>query len=184
MKIISTLIVMLFMTPLHAKIYKCMAKGNTTYQQTECKQAGAEFTPLKDISIKQQKSAVKELTTDIEVITEKKKIQKEADDKERQLRTEEDKANAIYENARANKMQAEEMARQTNVLQDNNRLLRNQPGLYPYSPVIKPRPVKPIVNPLPTRATPVLPASRPPAAPTRPAPTPLSERAQPLPINR
>lgn len=181
MKIIITLVVTFFLTPVHAKIFKCINSGNTTYQQTECKRKGTEFTPVKDITTKQQTSAVKKLTSDIETGNEKKKLQKEVDDKERLLRAQEDNANAALENAMANRAQAEEIARQTKVLKENNGQLRN---VYPFSPIVKQKPALPIVNPLPDRPT--LPTPSSPSQPlsNRPVPTPLSERAQPLPMNR
>jgi len=164
MKIISALIFLFFFTPASAQIYKCIVNGNTTYQQTQCKQAGNEFTPKTDISIEQQQSAVDKLDAELKTISEQEKIQKSLDDKERLIRAKE-------ENAKANRAQAEETARQTEAIKESNkRDNRDRDPLYyyPYRPIAKPKPGHPIVRPLPSR----------------PAPTPASSRPQPLPSSR
>ncbi|NOQ13854.1 MAG: hypothetical protein GQ583_05140 [Methyloprofundus sp.] len=156
MKIINLLIFIFSISPAYAEIYKCIENGNTSYQQTQCKQTGTEFIPAKDISTKQQEAAVEKLSTDLEANAEKKKIQKEADDKERLLRAQENNADASYENAKAIRAQAEATARQTDALENNNNYLRDQPYFYPLRPVVKPLPSHPIEKPLPARPVPKL----------------------------
>ena len=136
MKIISTLILLLAITPVRATIYECEENGIKSYQQFPCKQGGKEFTPPKDISPEEQKAAVKKLDKDIAVMAEQKKIKKEADDKERLIRAQEEKADAAYQNARANEAQ---------VLQ-NERRSEEIGNLRPYNYPIQP--VRPVPEPL------------------------------------
>ena len=136
MKIISTLILLLAITPVRATIYECEENGIKSYQQFPCKQGGKEFTPPKDISPEEQKAAVKKLDKEIAVMAEQKKIKKEADDKERLIRAQEEKADAAYQNARANEAQ---------VLQ-NERRSEEIGNLRPYNYPIQP--VRPVPEPL------------------------------------
>lgn len=150
MKILTALIFVLFVTPAYAEIYKCIVNGNTTYQQTQCKKVGSEFIPEKDISLEQQKSAIKKLDMDVKALDAKKQQQKVADDKEREIRAQE-------KNAQANKAQAEETARQTKAIEESNANNNNNNNNrdYPYYyPITKPKPGHPIVKPPPTRPTP------------------------------
>ena len=146
MKIIISLIFILSISPAYAEIYKCIENGNISYQQTQCKNKGAEFMPSPDISIEQQEAAVKKLDADLQVIGEEKKLQKEQDDKDRLIRAGED-------NARANRLQATEAARQTKALEkSNNRIVSPS---YPYRPILNPLPsqqkLRPIVKQRPSR---------------------------------
>ncbi len=141
MIIIISLIFILTISPAHAKIYKCIDNGQTSYQQTQCKQPGTKFSLEDDISIEQQQAALKKLNADLEAIAEKKKLQKEEDDKERLLRAQED-------NAKANKAQAEETAQQTDAIENSNKRQINQPYYLPYRPIIKPLPEHPIAKPM------------------------------------
>ena len=143
MKFITSLIFILSISPAYAEIYKCIENGNISYQQTQCKQKGAEFILEQDISIEQQEGAVKKLTADLEAIAEKKNIQKEAADKERLLRAQEDNVDANYANARANREQAKKIEEQTEVMK------RNRPLYSPYRFRAKPLPTQPAPNPLP-----------------------------------
>ncbi len=131
MKTITTLIFILSISPVYAEIYKCIENGNTIYQQTQCKQSGAEFILEPDISIEQQEAAVKQLDSDLEAITEQKKLQKEAGNQNRLLRAEED-------NARANRAQAEETARQADAIEKSNKRIVSPS--YPYRPLLNPLP--------------------------------------------
>lgn len=149
MKISVTLIFLLFLTPAYAEIYKCRKNGSTSYQQTQCKQTGTEFALKKDISIEQQEAAEKKLTADLELIAEKKKLQKEADDKERLIRAQEENAKATYENAKASKAQAEETARQTKAIENRNNTPTYYSPYYPKRPIQKPMPKPPIARPAP-----------------------------------
>jgi hypothetical protein len=83
MKIITTLILVLAISPVYAEIYKCEVNGIKSYQQFPCKRGGKEFTPPKDISQEEQKAAVQKLDKEIAAQAETNKLQKEADDKER-----------------------------------------------------------------------------------------------------
>lgn len=142
MKIITTIILVLAISPVYAEIYKCEENGSISYQQFPCKHTGGEFKPLKDISEAEQKSAVEKLNKEIAIQAEQKQLEKEADDKERMIRAEEEKADAAYQNARANKAQVLQNARQAEQIG-----IRNQ-GLRPIAPV---SPIRPIPVPLPDR---------------------------------
>lgn len=144
MKIIISLILIISISPVYAEIYKCIENGSISYQQTQCKQTGTKFTPQKDISIEQQEEAVKKLTADLEAIAEQKKLQKEADDKERLIRSEEDKA-------RASRALAEATTRQTDAIKNRNNPPNNQPSYSPYYPIVRPLPDHPEAKPLPAR---------------------------------
>jgi hypothetical protein len=152
MKIITTLILTLAISPVYAEIYKCEVNGVKSYQQFPCKQGGKEFTPLKDISLEEQKSAVKKLDKELAVQAEQKKIQKEADDKERLIRAQEEKADAAYQNAQANKEQVLQNERRSQEIGYGYR--RPYYPIVPVNPIERPinpieRPVNPIANPLP-----------------------------------
>ena len=143
MKIITTLILVLAISPVYAKIYQCEVNGIKSYQQFPCKRGGKEYTLPKDISPEEQKAAVRKLDKEIAAQAEAKQLQKEADDKERLIQAQEENADAAYQNARANKAQ---------VLLDEQRSqdINRRPYYYPERP-INPieRPVNPITNPLP-----------------------------------
>ncbi len=141
MKIIVSLIFILALSPVNAKIYKCIENGNTSYQQIQCKQTGKAFALEQEISIEQQEIAVKKLSDDLEAIAEKKKLQKEEDDKERLIRAQEDTAKATQD-------QAKETARQTDAIKNNNQQNNNQHYYSPYLPIIKPHPKHPVAKPL------------------------------------
>ena len=150
MKIIPTLILILATSPVCAKIYECEENGLKSYQQFPCKQGGKEFTPRKDISPEEQKAAVEKLDKDLANIAEQKKIKKEADDKERLIRAQEEKADAAYQNAQANKAQ---------VLQNERRDQEIGYGYRrPYYPIGPVNPVERPVNPI---ERPVNPIARP-----------------------
>ena len=145
MKIITTLILSLAIAPVYAEIYKCEENGITSYQQFPCKNAGEQFTPLKDISEEEGKAAVEKLDKHLAIQAEQKKIKKETDDKERLIRAQEEKADAAYQNAQANKAQ---------VLQNERRSEEIGYGyrrpIYPIGPVNPiERPVSPIARPVP-----------------------------------
>lgn len=150
MKIITTLILVLAISPVYAEIYKCEVNGIKSYQQFPCKRGGKEFTPPKDISQEEQKAAVQKLDKEIAAQAETNKLQKEADDKERLIQAQEEKSDAAYQNARVNKAQVLLEEQRT---QDINK----RPYYYPVRPVnliespVNPieRPVNPITNPLP-----------------------------------
>ena len=131
MKIITTLIFVLSISPAYAKIFKCEENGLVSYQQTPCKGTGGEFIPGKDISLEQQQAAVTKLNADLAALAEKKQLEKEANDKERIIRAEEDKADATYQNARANKAQALQAARQAKALEKRNDSLKKRKYVYP-----------------------------------------------------
>jgi len=143
MKFITPLIFILSISPAYAEIYKCIQNGHISYQQTQCSQKGAKFILEQDISIEQQEAAANKLAADLEAITEKKKIQKEAYNKERLLRAQEDNVNANYENARANREQAKKIAEQTEVIKSN------RPYYSPYRFRARPLPSQSTPNPLP-----------------------------------
>ena len=152
MKIITTLILSLAISPVYAEIYKCQENGNTSYQQFPCKKAGEEFKPLKDISEDEQKAAVKQLDKDLAIQAEQKKIKKEADDKERLIRAQEEKADAAYQNAQANKAQVLQNERNSQEIGYGYRRPYYPAG--PVNPIERPvnpiqKPVNPIARPLP-----------------------------------
>ncbi|OQK17512.1 hypothetical protein AU255_06465 [Methyloprofundus sedimenti] len=150
MKIISTLILILAISPVYAEIYKCEENGIISYQQFPCKEGGTEFIPPKDISPEQQKAAIEKLDREIAIQAEQKQQQQEADDKERLIRAQEEKADAAAQNARANTAQVLQNARQTEQIRN-----QNQRPYFPIAPVNPPdnfpiAPTDPIIpEPLP-----------------------------------
>ncbi|NOQ64094.1 MAG: DUF4124 domain-containing protein [Methyloprofundus sp.] len=120
MKITRLLLFILPLSPAYAEIYKCDDNGQTTYQQVQCQNTGEEFIPPKDISLEQQEAAVKKRNADLEADEAQKQQQREADDKERAIRAQEDNADASFDNARSNRAIAAETARQTEALENRN----------------------------------------------------------------
>ncbi|WP_428354706.1 hypothetical protein [Methyloprofundus sp.] len=135
MKIIARLILVLAISPVHAAIYECEENGIKSYQQFPCKQGGKEFIPPKDISQEEQKAAVEKLDKDLAIQAAKRQQQKEANDKERLIQAQEEKADAAYLNARANEDRALQYER-------NSEEIRS---LRPYTPI---QPVRPTPEPL------------------------------------
>jgi len=138
-----TLIFFLLISPAYAEMYKCSENGQISYQDKLCKTSGIEFTPSKDISVEQQQSAAEKLKSDLAIHNEQKRVAKEAQDKERMLRAQEDKADAAYRNARAAEEQAKQTARQADALEKSNDYNRNTRPYYVTNP-------QPIVKPIPT----------------------------------
>jgi hypothetical protein len=131
MQIITLLITALFISPVHAKIFKCEINGKISFQQTPCQPEASrrEFTLKKDISIERQQQAAQKLEDELAEIADKKKQAKEIEDKERLIRANENNAWATYQNALANKEQAIQAKKQTEALKEHNNQLLNP---YPY----------------------------------------------------
>jgi flagellar biosynthesis GTPase FlhF len=142
MKISIILIFFLLISPAYAEMYKCTKNGHISYQDKPCKTNGIEFTPSKDISPEQQQSAEKKLKSDLAIHNEQKRAAKEAEDKERMLRAQENKANAAYRSALAAEEQAKQTARQVEALEKINDHYQNTRPYYVINP-------KPIVKPTP-----------------------------------
>ncbi len=143
MRISITLIFFLLISPAYAEMYKCSENGQISYQDKPCETNGIEFTPRKDISVEQQQSAAEKLESDLAIHNEQKRVAKEAQDKERMLRAQEDEANAAYRNARATEEQVKQTARQAEALEKSNDYYQNTRPYYLINP-------KPIVKPIPT----------------------------------
>ncbi|MCF7969988.1 MAG: hypothetical protein K9L22_02345 [Methylococcaceae bacterium] len=143
MKISTPAIIFLFISPVYAEMYKCTENGQISYQDKQCKINGSAFIPSKDISTEQQQSAREKLKSDLAIRNEEKKQAKEAQDKERLIQAQEDKANAAYRNARASEEQAKQSARQADALEKSNTSNHYTRPYYVINP-------KPIVKPRPT----------------------------------
>ncbi len=142
MRIGIILIFFLLISPAYAEMYKCTENGQISYQDKPCKTSGTEFTPSKDISAEQQQSAANKLESDLSIRNEQKRVAKEAADKERMLRVQENKASAAYRSAHAAEEQARQTARQAEALEKQNDYYRDTRPFYVINP-------KPIVKPTP-----------------------------------
>lgn len=142
MKILSTIIFILAISPAYAEIFKCEENGNTIYQQSPCKQSGEVFVPRTDISLQEQKAALEKLEKEVALQAEKKQQEKQAADKERMLRAQEEQADAAYRNANANRARV----LQERELENRNVPLRTQPLYIPNLPI---KSVIPTPTPLP-----------------------------------
>jgi hypothetical protein len=122
MKNITLILLVFFVTPVNAKLYKCAVNGKTAYQSSPCKEGGHEFGLRNDISTEQQEAASAKLKAELEVEAEKNRQAKIAYDNERLIRAEENKAKASYKSAR-------EAARQADAIYQRN-WLEAQKKLY------------------------------------------------------
>jgi hypothetical protein len=116
MKYIFTIMTILFCSYTHAGIYKCNINGKISYQQEPCEVSGGvgyELKKQKDITSQQQLDAKAKMDAELTEYLEAKQLKKEAYDKERIIRAEEDKAYAAYQSAQQAK-------RQANALEERN----------------------------------------------------------------
>ena len=107
-------------TPTYAGVYKCTVDGQTAYQSSPCADSGESFKIKKEISVNQQKAAQARLDKEMADNTERHRQARIANDRERVIRAEENKAHASYLNAR-------ESARQADELHIRNRIEANKP---------------------------------------------------------
>lgn len=129
MKKIFILIMTLFSIHAYAGIYKCNVKGKISYQQSPCVASGAigyEIKQENDISLQQQAEAKEKMAAELAVYNETKKLKKEAYDKERLIRAEEDKAYAALQ-------RAQQAKRQVNALEQRNEMRIRQRSSYYYT---------------------------------------------------
>jgi hypothetical protein len=118
MKVIIVFIILFSISPVHAKMYKCIVEGQVSYQDTECQQGGGEFKKKKDISGEQQQAAAARLNTDLATSAENRRLAKEYADKERLIQAEEDNAYANYQTARQTERQADALEERNYIEQD------------------------------------------------------------------
>ena len=111
-----------------AETYRCKNNGKTSFQDTPCETAGAKFDLGSDISIEKQNAAQSQLNREMNAHNQKKQARYEAWQKERAIRAQEDKADAGYANARANRAQAYQQRRTANALQERNAIETYKPG--------------------------------------------------------
>jgi len=103
-----------------AKTYRCKNNSKTSFQDTPCVTAGAEFDLGEDISVEKQKAAQSKLNREMNAFNQKKQVRHEAWQKERAIRAQEDKADAGYANARAGRAQAYQQKRTADAIRGRN----------------------------------------------------------------
>ncbi|MCF7971321.1 MAG: DUF4124 domain-containing protein [Methylococcaceae bacterium] len=110
-----------FVSPVvHAKVYKCQLDGKILYQQKPCVTNSEEI--VIDASPSEEEQAAARARLDNYQINKENqaRLDQERDDKERLIRAEENKADAAYKNAQANRAQAAQQARQAEALERKN----------------------------------------------------------------
>ena len=149
MKVIIVFFIVFSISPVYAKMYKCLVAGEVSYQDTECQQGGSEFKKKKDISVEQQQAAAARLNADLATATENRRLAQEYVDKERLIRAEEDNAYANYQTARQSERQADALEERNYIEQerlDNRNSVYINPYYNRYSiprrrPAHRPRPI-------------------------------------------
>jgi len=128
------LLLLLLPTYAHAKVYKCEINGKTTYQQKQCADTDSakEVKLRKGISIDQQIHAVNKLNQRLVQETQRLRLKKQRLDKERMIRAAENQANATYQNALSNRLQAEQQRRQAKALERKNEIERGRLNTVPF----------------------------------------------------
>ena len=160
MKVIIVFFIVFSISPVYAKMYKCIDKGQVSYQDTECIHEGSEFKKQKDISLEQQQSAAARLNSDLATSAENRRLAQEYADKERLIQAEEDSAYANYQTARQTERQADALERRNDIEQER---LDNRNRVY--------------INPYPRRFS--IPRPRPTPFPhPRPIPVPYPSKVQ------
>ena len=119
MKLLLILLTITFSTA-HAETFRCKDNGKTSFQDTPCSTGGSTFDYGEDISLEKQQAAQSQLKRDMNAFNAKKQRQYEANQKERAIRAEEDKADAGFSNARANRAQAYQQRRTANAIRTRN----------------------------------------------------------------
>jgi len=104
----------------YAQVFKCDVNGKKIYQQKPCASSGEEMAINAPPSEAEQAAARDRLTNYQADKAEQERLDQELWDKERMIRAEEDKADAAYHNARANRLQAAQQARQARALENSN----------------------------------------------------------------
>jgi hypothetical protein len=160
MKIIIVFFIIFSISPVYAKMYKCIDEGQVSYQDTECIYEGSEFKRQKDISSEQQEAAAARLNSDLAISAENRRLTQEYADKERLIQAEEDNAYANYQTARQTERQADALERRNDLEQER---LDNRNRVY--------------INPYPRKFT--IPRPRPTPYPHhRPIPIPYPSKVQ------
>ena len=158
MKVIIVFFIVFSISPVYAKMYKCIDEGQVSYQDTECIQEGSEFKKKKDISVEQQQEAAARLNADLNALAENRRLAKEYEDKERLIQAEEDNAYANYQTARQVERQADALEERNYIEQE--RLDNRNVYITPYYPrrfsIPRPRPTpyphpRPIPVPYPSK---------------------------------
>ena len=158
MKAIIVFFIVFSISPVYAKMYKCIDEGQVSYQDTECIQEGGEFKKKKDISVEQQQEAAARLNADLNALAENRRLAKEYEDKERLIQAEEDNAYANYQTARQAERQADALEERNYIEQE--RLDNRNVYITPYYPrrfsIPRPRPTpyphpRPIPVPYPSK---------------------------------
>jgi len=129
-KVIIVFFIIFSISPVYAKMYKCIVEGQVSYQGAPCQQEGSEFKKKKDISNEQQKAATARLNADLATSAENRRLAKEYFDKERLIQAEENNAYANYQSAKQAKRQADALEERNDIEErlDN----RNRVYISPY----------------------------------------------------
>jgi len=150
MKVILVFFIVFSISPVYAKMYKCIDEGQVSYQDTECIHEGSEFKKKKDISVAQQETAAAKLNSDLAISAESRRVAKENQDKERLIRAKEDNAYATYQRARQVERQADALEERNSLEQerlDNSNRVYISPYYNRYSiprrPHYRPKPQHP-----------------------------------------
>ncbi len=144
MKGFFTIIMILFCFNVHAAIYKCSSHGKISYQQRPCELSGSvelDINKQKDITFQQQLDAKAKMDSELADYNKEKQLKKQAYDKERVIRAEEDKAHAAYLNAQQAKRQADALEARNAIEARKRSSGYYYSGRYPYlwSPSLYPR---------------------------------------------
>ena len=160
MKVIIVFFIVFSISPVYAKMYKCLVGGQVSYQDTECQQGGGEFKKKKDITVEQQQAAAARLNADLATSAENRRLAQEYADEERLIQAEEDSAYANYQTARQTERQADALERRNDLEQerlDNRSRVYLNPYSYPRRfSIPRPRPTpyphpRPIPVPYPSK---------------------------------
>ncbi len=135
MRVFLTLLTMLFCTSTSAEIYKCTKNNRISYQQTPCKKSGSTGKLFKmqiDITEQQQIDAKVKMNSELADYNETKQLKKAANDKERIIRAEENKATAASKSATQAKRQANAFEEGNRIARKSQRSIYVQRAQYPY----------------------------------------------------
>ncbi len=163
MKIIFVAVIAVFCSVLctvaNAKMYKCTLDDKVSYQDVPCEETGSSghiFEKKADISKKQQRKAKLKLDLEAARAAEQEQLEQEADDQERLIRAEEEKAFAAQQYAEQVRRQAEALeerndieSRKRNVVYDRwnyNPRVNGSNENHDHKYEQKAQPVRPFVN--------------------------------------
>lgn len=142
MKFIFVFFTILLCSSASADMYKCDIDGKTSYQDEPCEKRGGtghKFNKLYEISKEQQKQAKAKLDLEEALIAEQEQLEKEAYDKERLIRAEEDKAIAAQEYAEQARRQTEALEERNDIESRKPKVVYDRRGYFPniHNPVIQ-----------------------------------------------